>query len=312
MIHKKKAYQIWDEHFLKKDKAVDFAGRRITKGEYEAYGSKSGWTIACILPESQSGTYTPDNIVCCNLKTAMEKGQKFPIFQAGEKTFSIRKFDRHYQIVEFSRQNQIPGSEEHRTTTDYRNATEGITAWKHMVMEERCFFAGYVKIRFTMKNEDSRLLEKIKLFIEDLFRLHIIHTEHSEKETYIFTLIDFDMNSQKETRQLLDHCILFNTYANYFFYPVYEMRFQIYCGMEAYRERKEICRENIEKDILNRNNLFKENMAIDSLIRHNAGVTSHIRDLDPETGFYPYNTCLTKTKVNLKQIEEKRQKKIKE
>ena len=310
MIQRKQAFHIWEENFRQKDKVKDFAGRPMTKGEYNVYGSKSGWTISTILPESQSGRLTLENVVCCNVKTCMEKGQKFPLFTANDHTFSIKNYGGKYQITEFSGKNEVGATEKKQRETDYKVAAEGIAAWNRAENTDTPYFAGYVTITVTMTEENEVLLPRLKNFIEDLFRIHItVSEEGPEKGSYIFTLVDFDMIEKKETRKLLDHCILFNTYATYFFYPVYGMRFYMYCGMKAYSSRSAASAGRIMNDIYDKKPDFSETLAIDSLIKHNAEVTGHLKSKADKDGYFPYNTCLTKTKISLKQIDEKRRKK---
>lgn len=56
------ASQWWEAFFEKKQDATDYTGRQIKKSAYGQKGSAYGWVLEYILPLSNGGTNTQDNI----------------------------------------------------------------------------------------------------------------------------------------------------------------------------------------------------------------------------------------------------------
>ena len=98
-INRDTAFKLWDKQFGKINEAIDFAGRRITKGAYGNNNSRYCWNIDHIKPKSQKGKSTEKNLICCHVTTNSEKGSNFPEFTANSKNFQVVSDNGNYRIV---------------------------------------------------------------------------------------------------------------------------------------------------------------------------------------------------------------------
>ena len=97
-INRKNAMKKWEEMFGREVGAVDFAGRKLQKGAYEQRTSDYGWVLAYILPKSEGGSLSGDNLMCMHVKTAEEKSDLFPTFEANDVRYSIVAEGGKWQI----------------------------------------------------------------------------------------------------------------------------------------------------------------------------------------------------------------------
>lgn len=103
-INKNTAIQLWDERYDKDTQVVfDFAGRKMTKGQFGDTNSKSGWTIDHRQPQSRGGKNVKCNLEIVNHVTNTEKADK-TTFTANGKQFQVQKDSESgkscYKIVE--------------------------------------------------------------------------------------------------------------------------------------------------------------------------------------------------------------------
>ena len=99
-LNRKNAMKAWEDQFGKIVQTADFAGRKIQKGAYEQKTSDYGWTLTYVVPKTEGGKFTPENIICVHVKTAEEKGDSYPMFTANEKKYGVKDEDGKLTIEE--------------------------------------------------------------------------------------------------------------------------------------------------------------------------------------------------------------------
>ena len=98
-VNRKFAIKKWDEQFGKTVNATDFAGRKIQKGAFGQLTSTYGWTLTYIVPKAVGGTEAPENLICVHVKTASEKEQNFPSFNANDVKYKLTKESGKWEII---------------------------------------------------------------------------------------------------------------------------------------------------------------------------------------------------------------------
>lgn len=114
-INRKNAMKKWEEMFGREVGAVDFAGRKLQKGAYEQRTSDYGWVLAYILPKSEGGVQSSDNMICMHVRTAEEKSDLFPSFTANDVRYKIVAENGKWQI-EQSEDSEALAEQEARTS----------------------------------------------------------------------------------------------------------------------------------------------------------------------------------------------------
>ena len=99
-MDRKNALRVWEAVYGKVVEATDFSGRKINKSAYEQRNSKFGWVVTHLLPKSEGGKDTPDNLLCLHSETAMEKGDKFPFFTVNDKKYVLTNNEGSTWVIE--------------------------------------------------------------------------------------------------------------------------------------------------------------------------------------------------------------------
>lgn len=307
-LNKETAIRLWVQQFGKGQKAIDFSGREIAKAAYNDRNSKYGWNVDHILPLSRGGKTADHNLICCHILTNDEKADRFPCFKANEKEFEIQKRQNHYEIVVKT----VGQNEEEDEPINFLDAAQGLKCWKQCRADGGSAFAGYVKIRVEISNKSNQLLDRYGKFLAELFGVESILAEegntgyinsfyinsHSYNRVYIFTVILADIQTKKDTQNLLDDCVVLNTYSTYFTRRTGFENIQIVCGMKGYESRFAMSL-NCKKDIVEKRVPFKPPLAIDELVKNNTNAKKDLKDISAQDGFYPYNFTFTQLNNNL-------------
>ncbi|EGV00377.1 hypothetical protein MCSF7_00206 [Mycoplasmopsis columbina SF7] len=103
-INRDKALALWEKHYGYRTEAKDFAGRIMYKNAYGNQDSDYGWNIHHIFPVAKGGTNIEHNLVCANIETNWEAGDKIN-FWANGRLFSVQKVEaindrKAYEIFE--------------------------------------------------------------------------------------------------------------------------------------------------------------------------------------------------------------------
>ncbi|MCM1233742.1 MAG: HNH endonuclease, partial [Ruminococcus flavefaciens] len=323
--------RLWVQQFGKRQKAIDFAGREIAKAAYSDRNSKYGWNVDHILPLSKGGKTVDYNLICCHILTNDEKADKFPCFKANEKVFEIKKRQNHYEIAERVTGQKEEDEEEEDEIINFLDVAQGLQCWKQCKSNRGRVFVGYVKIKVEISNESNQLLERYAKFLIEVFGTENIFTEsigmdslqmqsafgrhqhgslvlsnHQRRipvlggqyRACIFTVIVGDIPTKEDTENLLDDCIILNTYSDYFINKTGFESIQIVCGMECYDSRFEMSLK-CKKEILEKQVQFKDSLAIDENVRINTSANKKLKDSLSSNELYPYNYIFTELKKNL-------------
>lgn len=94
-IKKDNALKYWKEVFGDVQSAVDFSGRRMTRGQYGMSESKTGWNIDHRQPQSNGGTDHKSNLEIVNIITNNEKADKTS-FMCNGNNFQVVKDNGKY------------------------------------------------------------------------------------------------------------------------------------------------------------------------------------------------------------------------
>ena len=204
---------LWNKSFGKSSKAKDFAGREMLKAAYDDRGSKYGWNVDHILPKSKGGKTTESNLICCHIKTNDEKADKFPCFTANGRKFEIIKVQNHYEIREVkpSVKDVTSSNNEEDNSINFYDSAAGIRFYKSLKgVQNKKIFVGTVIIDL-FGVETSAVVD----FITELFCDQIV-TYSKRNNSFVVIVKDYSMQKE-DTAELLDQCVLLNTYLNCYF-----------------------------------------------------------------------------------------------
>ena len=303
-LNKETASRLWVKQFGKKQKAVDFSGRTIARAAYNDRNSEYGWNVDHILPESRGGKTADHNLICCHILTNDEKADKFPCFKANGKEFEIQNRQNHYEII--ARSDEEDDLQEE--AINFLDAAQGLECWKQCRADRKDVFVGYVKIKVETENESDQLLERYRNFLSELFNTDLIFVEQQginnyinlsySKRTFVYTVIIDSIPTKEDTQNLLDNCVILNTYSLYFTNKTGFNNIQIVCGMEQYDSRFEATLK-CKNSILEKRVYFSEDLAIDELVKINTSADKELKNNYPQNGFYCYDYKYTQLKKDL-------------
>lgn len=297
-LNKETAIRLWTQQFGKRQKALDFAGREIAKAAYNDRNSKYGWNVDHILPLSRGGKTADHNLICCHILTNDEKADKFPCFKANAKEFEIRGRQNHYEIIART----VVQEEQEDEVVNFLDVAQGLNCWKQCKSYCKDIFVGYVKIRVETANESNQLLERYLKFLYELYDTECIFVQEEYnrqyKRTYIFTVIVNDVQTKEDTQNLLDDCVILNTYTTYFTNKTGLESIQIVCGMKCYKSYFEMSL-NFTKDIVEKRVYFMGGLIIDELVKINTSANEELKNVSHQNGFYSYNYSYTKLKNSI-------------
>lgn len=243
------ALRLWNKRFGKKIKAFDFAGREIAKSAYNDRNSNFGWNVDHILPESKGGVTADYNLEIVHIKTNDEKADKFPGFVANGKNFTIVKVENHFEIklVQNSQKKKensedIPQENKGNQAENNKNDDEECNFFDSasgLRLFDECSqiannktFVGTIQIElFSIQNS------AIAYFIEELFSGENVSFDRSERSfafpnSIKIVVRDTYLPTKDLIDNLLEKCVLLNTYLKYYFIPTkiikdYSMKFQV-------------------------------------------------------------------------------------
>ncbi len=239
-LNRETAMRLWNKAFGREQKAKDFAGRMMAKGAYNDRNSEFGWNVDHILPQSRGGVTADHNLVCCHILTNDEKADRFPCFTANGISFEIRKVQNHYEIYA---KNKRSKPEQADDDVDFYDSAAGVRLFKHLKdiqKEER--FVGTVFV----------YLKAVANSAVNDFIAHVFGSENISYSRYTnwfnavpgcpalgainikITASNFDMALKSDMAELLDKCVLLNTYlSSYFLECGYVEGFDIYYRVDC-------------------------------------------------------------------------------
>ena len=298
--------RLWNKSFGKDTKATDFAGRTIAKGAYNDRNSEFGWNVDHILPQSKGGATADYNLICCHIKTNDEKADTFPCFTANGVAFEIVKVQNHYEIRPRSKETKHPQAVQE--TIDFFDSAAGVRFFKKLKgVQNKKRFVGNVFV--VLQNVANTAVVD---FIEELFGNENI--TYSAKTNYSafysfgssvrgqniqVKIRDYDMPQKENIAELLDKCVLLNTYlSSYFLECEYISGFDIYYRVDCFDDKSKMYGSNFESV----DNLYlqpKNSMFVNELVLINTEAGEKV-EKKPYTDYTEYNYVYTNLSKNLK------------
>jgi len=305
-LNRETAMRLWNKSFGKDTKATDFAGRTIAKGAYNDRNSEFGWNVDHILPESKGGATADYNLICCHIKTNDEKADTFPCFNANGIAFEIIKFQRHYEIRQKSEETiQSIAIQE---AIDFYDSAAGVRFFKKLKgVQNKKRFVGNVFV--VLQNVANTAVVD---FIEELFGdeniTYSAKTNYSAFYSFGSTvrgqniqvkIRDYDMPQKENIAELLDKCVLLNTYlSSYFLECEYISGFDIYYRVDCFDDKSKMYGSNFESV----DNLYlqpKNSMFVNEFVLINTEAGEKV-EKKPYTDYTEYNYVYTNLSKNLK------------
>ena len=305
-LNRETAMRLWNKSFGKDTKAVDFAGRTIAKGAYNDRNSEFGWNVDHILPQSKGGATADYNLICCHIKTNDEKADTFPCFSANGIAFEIVKVQNHYEIRQKSKETKQPKAVQE--TIDFFDSAAGVRFFKKLkgVQNQKRFVGNVFVVLQNVANT------AVVDFIEELFDDE--HITYSAKTNYsaIYSygssvrgqniqvkIRNYDMPHKENSAELLDKCVLLNTYlSSYFLECEYISGFDIHYRIDYFDEKSKMYGSNFESV----DNLYlqtKNSMFVNELVLINTEAGEKV-EKKPYTEYTEYNYVYTNLSKNLK------------
>lgn len=301
------AMRFWTKQYGKELKVTDFAGRIIVKSAYDDRSSKYGWNLDHILPQSKGGVTAEHNLVCCHILTNDEKANKFPTFKANDMLYQIIKVENHYEIrplKDILKVDVKPKEEEY----NLYDSASGIRLYKSFKgCQTKKRFVGTIEIILEgIIGADTALTDFVEeVFIEEDVQFANGANNRYNSGTSVRILIkNYEMPNNSDINDLLDKCILLNTYLDSYFKPLnivedYSISFRVDC----YKDRKEFYSNDVNVAFIERERMTQNNVGlrINSLVIQN----SYAKDkFDDSIGwdkdmFYNYGYIFTKLAKNL-------------
>lgn len=203
IINRENAMYLWTKTLGDSHKAKDFSGRLMEKGAYGDRNSKYGWNIDHILPKSQGGSDSEYNLICSHIKTNSEKADSFPCFNANNRNFEIIKVKNHFEI---------------RETSNHNTEQIGVNFYDHssgLAFFKECLNAEYftVSINIKLVHPNDAIIEFLSELFKDNDSFHI----EFNNGVYYLSFVYFNINNKDRVQELLDNCLIFNTYSKYYF-----------------------------------------------------------------------------------------------
>ena len=295
-LNRETAMRLWNKSFGKESKVKDFAGRIMAKGAYNDRNSEFGWNVDHILPQSKGGATADHNLVCCHIKTNDEKADSFPCFNANGISYEIVKVQNHYEIRSKSRKKNTELTD---AEPDLFDSAAGVRLFKSLKgIQNKKRFVGTVYIYL-----DSVTNGAVIDFIEKIFDKESIsykgntNNYYSESSNVKITVTNYDMPSKSDTSELLDKCVLLNTYLSaYFMECGYIKGFDIYYRGDYFDSKAELFRTEI-KDPCNGYYSRHNSMFVNELVLINTDAGEKVQKSFSEYTEYDY--VFTKLKENL-------------
>lgn len=303
-LNRETAMRLWNKTFGKETSAHDFTGRKIVKGAYNDRNSEFAWNVDHIYPQSKGGATNDSNLIVCHILTNDEKANKFPCFTANKKKFEILKVQNHYEIKSLS--NNKKEQQQQKDVVDFLDSAGGIRLFKNLKgIQNKPRFVGSIFIK--LENvENTAIIDFIeKLFDEENISFSVSKNYYSTITTIL--LKNYDMPFKEDINNLLDKCIILNTYlSNYFKEKQLITSYEILFRVDFFSKKVDMY---INDQTINFNNLRSNNCSntlfINECVVINTDVSKDIK-CNLQSEYYEYNYIYTNLKENLIKEASKR------
>ena len=307
-INHETAMRLWGMFFGKETKAVDFAGREMAKGAYNDRNSQFGWNVDHVLPQSRGGKTADYNLVCCHIQTNDEKADRFPCFNANGRKFEIVKVQNHYEIKPVA----VKPTQAVQETDDLNlyDSASGIRFFKKLKgVQNKKRFVGTVFIRLN-DLQDSAVVD----FIEELFENENVYFVPYRTNYYgliynggsrdVAILVkSYDLPLKEDTSNLLDKCVLLNTYLSSYFKALkYISNYEIDYSLDCHDSRFELYKGKEDSITQASSSTLRNALYINELVIKNTKAKERVNAADGMLVRYDY--VFTNLANNLKKEVE--------
>ena len=295
-LNRETAMRLWTKSYGKETKVVDFAGRMMVKGAYNDRNSDYGWNVDHILPQSQGGKTADYNLICCHILTNDEKADKFPCFVANSTKFEILKVENHYEIkkVDGQKNKKVEDS----SKVNYFDSASGIRYFKGLKgIQNKPRFVGSVLVR--LKNvRNTAVIDFIENFFDQENISYSLNKNYNSDETRIIAK-NYNMPTKLEIEELLDKCVLLNTYFQYYFMPMnYIDSFEIIFRIDHFAKKEEMYLKSQKIDFSSIGGPMDNTLYLNNLVIINTEAKDKV-DESMDDRYVNYNYIFTKLSKNL-------------
>ena len=221
-----------------------------------------------------------------------------------QKKFEIIKVQNHYEIKSLS--NNKKEQQQQKDVTDFLDSASGIRLFKNLKgIQNKPRFVGSVFIK--LENvENTAIIDFIeKLFDEENISFSVSKNYYSTITTIL--LKNYDMPFKDDINNLLDKCIILNTYlSNYFKEKQLITSYEILFRVDSFSKKVDMY---INDQTINFNNLRSNNCSNTLFINEGVVINTDVsKDIkcNHQSEYYEYNYIYTNLKENLIKEASKR------
>lgn len=304
-LNRETAMRLWNKSFGKSLKVKDFTGRTIVKGAYNDRNSDYGWNVDHILPQSKGGVTADYNLICCHILTNDEKANKFPCFTANDIKYEIIKVENHYEIKEVT--NKIK-TEEDDSEVNFYDSASGVRFFKDLKgIQNKPRFMGTVFIKLENVKNTAVIDFVEKLFSEENVSFSLDETYWGATKVEIVAK-NYNMPLRENTSELLDKCIVLNTYLTHYFRNMgFIDNYIIIFRVDYFKEKREMYKENNNLINYDYSNELTNSLHINHCVAENTEAKNNV-DMNKFQyhEYLEYNYIYTKLSENLeKEVNKK-------
>lgn len=311
-LNRETAMRLWNKSFGKATKVKDFAGRTIAKGAYNDRNSEFGWNLDHVYPQSKGGKTADYNLICCHILTNDEKADKFPCFKANGIAFEIIKVENHYEIQQVSKNDEKRIKVKDDAEVNFMDSASGVRFFKSLKgIQNKKRFVGTVFIKLA-DIQTTAVIDFIDKLFDQENVSYTMKENYRSSETQI-TVKNYDMPSKEDTQNLLDKCVVLNTYLKYYFKECeYISGYEVFYRVDYYSDKKDMYLETQRVQVSNSENLLypshsivhvpggnlKDSLYINGLVIINTDAADEIEE-DQYNEFSEYDYTYNRLKKNL-------------
>lgn len=298
-LNRETAMRLWTKFYGKETKVKDFTGRKIAKGAYNDRNSEFGWNVDHILPQSKGGKTADYNLICCHIKTNDEKADKFPCFTANSKKYEIVKVENHYeiQLVDASTNHK---KEEDCDKVNFYDSASGVKFFKKLKgIQNKARWVGSVLIQL-QNVSNTAVIDFIEKFLGEENISYSMSESYRDSETRILAT-NYNMPTKEDVSNLLDKCILLNSYIKNYFIPMdYVSEYDICYQVNHFKDKQDMYIEAQKINFDNVSSQLDNGLFINELVYINT--EAKVREPNLQFDYYiyqKYDYTYTKLSENL-------------
>ena len=241
LANKETAMRLWASRYGKAQRVRDYAGRMMDRAAYGDRGSQYGWNLDHIFPQSKGGKTADHNLVCCHILTNDEKADKI-CFTANGLRFQVIKVENHYEIASLDDYGEI------EFEPNFYDSAYGVQRFRELDEEsdQMRFCAG---VQVVLDGVETPVIYD---FIREVFEDWDISLSHRQYALglvrHVVLIRSMGVDPWKLVNDLLDKCVLLNTYLRHYFCPKgYISAYNIHCTLvefsscDDYYSRSDAC-----------------------------------------------------------------------